>query len=217
MQKLNGAMHSMAEVNRRLACRASAVSCPWMLDDALERYPASRRLEGDLPCVVRPLREEDERAFIGFLNVVPEIERLFIKPKLGSPGFRKEWFRDLDYDSSLTLVASAHDHFIGMVTLQQRQGGWKRHIGRVHCLTHPEYRDVGVSGLLVREIIDVALHAGLTRLEAEFNGERGASIRCFENAGFQEMLRMKEYLHGMKGDSHDWVLMGMEIRPEADN
>ncbi len=188
-----------------------------MLDDALERYPVDRSLEGDLPCTVRPLRAEDERALIGFLNVVPEFERLFIKPKLGTADFRKEWSRDLDYDTALTLMASAHNHFIGMVTLQQRQGGWKRHIGRVHCLTHPEYRDVGVSGMLVREIIEIALHAGLTRLEAEFNGERAAAIRCFEAAGFREMLRMKNYLKDMKGASHDWVLLGMKIRPNADD
>ena len=188
-----------------------------MLDDALERYPLSAVLDGNLPCTVRPLRSEDERQFIGFLNSVPEIERLFIKPKLGSAGFRKEWCRDLDYDAALTLIASAHDHFIGMVTLQQRHGGWKRNIGRIHCLTHPEYRDVGVSGMLVREIIEVARHAGLTRLEAEFNGERAASIRCFESAGFREMLRMKNYLKDMKGGSHDWVLLGMKIRPDAEN
>jgi ribosomal protein S18 acetylase RimI-like enzyme len=188
-----------------------------MLDDALERYPLETSLDGGLPCVVRPLRPQDERAFIAFLNVVPEIERLFIKPRFGSVNFRKEWCRDLDYDAALTLTASAHDHFIGMVTLQQRHGGWKRHIGRVHGLTHPEYRDVGVSGLLVREIIEIALHAGLTRLEAELNGERAASIRCFESAGFREMLRVKNYLKGMKGDSHDWVLLGMKIRPDAEH
>jgi ribosomal protein S18 acetylase RimI-like enzyme len=188
-----------------------------MLDDALERYPLGATLDGGLPCVMRPLQAADERAFIGFLNVVPEIERLFIKPKLGSADFRKEWCRDLDYDTALTLMASAHDHFVGMVTLQQRHGGWKRDIGRIHCLTHPEYRDVGVSGMLVREVIEIAQHVGLTRLEAEFNGERAASIHCFESAGFREMLRVKNYLKDMKGGMHDWVLLGMKIRPNADN
>ncbi|MFZ4766731.1 MAG: GNAT family N-acetyltransferase [Roseimicrobium sp.] len=188
-----------------------------MLEDALERYPLNATLDGDLACFVRPLKPEDERAFISFLNVMPEIERLFIKPRLGSEDFRKEWCRDLDYDTALTLVAIAHDHIIGKVTLQQRQGGWKRHIGRVHCLTHPEYRDVGVSALLVGEIIAVAQHCGLSQLEAEFNGERAASIRCFEAAGFREMLRVKSYLKDMKGGAHDWVLLGTHIRPEADS
>lgn len=187
-----------------------------MIDDALERYPVTHLLEGDIECVVRPLRVEDEKAFVSFLRVVPEIERLFIKPRLGSEGFIKQWFSDLDYDSALPLIAIAHGHIIGNATLQQRDGGWKRHIGRVHSLTHPEYRDVGVSGMLIQEIIDIARHAGLTRLEAEFNGEREAAKICFRHAGFQEMLRMKGYLKDMKSGSHDWVLLGMQLRPDQE-
>lgn len=187
-----------------------------MLEDALENYPCSKPLGGGLECVVRPLERGDEKAFLAFLKAVPEIERLFIKQRLGSSGFRKEWCRDLDYDSALTLTAIAHDHIIGSVTLQQRHGGWKRHIGRVHSLTHPEYRDVGVSGLLIREMIAVAQHGGLSRLEAEFNGERAPAIRCFMEAGFREMLRMPGYLKDMAGGRHDWVLLGMSIRPNAE-
>lgn len=187
-----------------------------MLEDALEEYPLMQVLEDGTACTIRPLQREDEAAFVRFLGVMPEIDRLFIKERIGSPGFRTHWCRDLDYDSALTLIAIAHDHIIGKVTLQQRQGGWKRHIGRVHSLTHPEYRDIGVSGLLIQHAIEIALHCGLTRLEAEFNGERAAAIRCFETAGFGEMLRMKEYLYDMAGNPHEWVLLGMRIRPSAD-
>jgi L-amino acid N-acyltransferase YncA len=188
-----------------------------MIDDALESYPVMQVLDDGTACTIRPLQHEDEEAFVSFLQVVPEIERLFIKQRIGTGRFRKQWCRDLDYDDALTLLAIAHEHIIGMVTLQQRQGGWKRHIGRVHSLTHPEYRDVGVSGMLVQEIIEVALHCGLTQLEAEFNGERATSIRCFESAGFHEVLRMHNYLRDMSGGTHDWVLLGMKIRPSSEN
>jgi GNAT superfamily N-acetyltransferase len=187
-----------------------------MLDDALERYPVTRRLEDDIECVVRPLNADDEKGFLSFLRVVPEIERLFIKPRLGGEDFVRQWFRDLDYDHALPLIAVAHGHIIGSATLQQRDGGWKRHIGRVHSLTHPEYRDVGVSGMLIEEIIHIARHVGLTRLEAEFNGERESARQCFKHAGFQEMLRMKGYLKDMKGGGHDWVLLGMQLRTDPE-
>jgi ribosomal protein S18 acetylase RimI-like enzyme len=187
-----------------------------MLEDALEHYPATRQLDGGLECVVRPLEVKDESPFLAFLRAVPEIERMFIKQRLGSARFRKEWFRDLDYDKALPLVAVAHGHIIGSATLQQRLGGWKRHIGRVHSLTHPEYRDVGVSHMLIREMIEIALHCGLTRLETEFNGERQAAIQCFKVAGFTEMLRIPNYLKDMKGGRHDWVLLGMKLRPSAE-
>ena len=188
-----------------------------MLEDALDQYPLMQVLEDGTACTVRPLRSDDESAFIRFLGAVPEIERLFIKERLGTRSFRTHWCRDLDYDNALTLVAIAHDHIIGQITLQQRQGGWKRHIGRVHSLTHPEYRDIGVSGLLIEHAIEIALHSGLTRLEAEFNGERAAAIRCFETAGFYEILRVPDYLSDMAGATHEWVLLGMQIRPAAEN
>ncbi len=188
-----------------------------MIEDALESYPVMQVLDDGTACTIRPLRRDDEEAFVSFLQVVPEIERLFIKQRIGTGRFRKQWCRDLDYDDAITLIAIAHEHIIGIVTLQQRQGGWKRHIGRVHSLTHPEYRDVGVSGMLVQEIIEVALHSGLTQLEAEFNGERAPAIRCFESAGFHEMLRLRNYLRDMSGGPHDWVLLGMKIRPSSEN
>lgn len=187
-----------------------------MIDDALERYPLMQVLDDGTACTIRPLMAEDEGAFVVFLNAAPEIERLFIKQRIGTGRFRKQWCRDLDYDKAVTLIAIAHERIIGMITLQQREGGWKRHIGRVHSLTHTEYRDVGVSGMLIHEMIEVALHGGLTRLEAEFNGERGSAIHCFEREGFSELLRMKNYLRSMSGTTHDWVLLGMEIRTRAE-
>jgi ribosomal protein S18 acetylase RimI-like enzyme len=187
-----------------------------MLDDALERYPLMQVLDDGTGCTVRPLLRDDEEEFVKLLSAVPEIERLFIKQRIGSGRFRKAWCRDLDYDNALVLLAIAHDRVIGTTILQQREGGWKRHIGRVHSATHPEYRDVGVSLMLVNELIDIAKHCGLTRLEAEFNGERSAAIRCFQTAGFDEMLRMKGYLKGMCGDRHDWVLLGMNLLPSVE-
>jgi ribosomal protein S18 acetylase RimI-like enzyme len=187
-----------------------------MLDDALERYPLMQVLDEGTACTVRPLQTSDEDALVAFLLVVPEFERLFIKQRLGSGNFRKRWCRDLDYDRELTIVAIAHDHIIGTIMLQQRAGGWKRHIGRVHTLTHPEYRDVGVSLMLINEMIEIAMHSGLTRLEAEFNGERDNAIRCFQTAGFREMARMKNYLKDMSGGVHDWVLLGMNLLPSTE-
>jgi L-amino acid N-acyltransferase YncA len=70
--------------------------------------------------------------------------------------------------------------------------------------------------MLISEVIDVAQHSGLQRLEAEFNGERTASMHCFLTAGFREMLRMKGYLKSMAGGSHDWVLLGINLMPSVE-
>jgi RimJ/RimL family protein N-acetyltransferase len=100
---------------------------------------------------------------------------------------------------------------IGEATLHQRPGGWKRHIGLVTVLTHPDYRGRDVAKLLVGEIIDVARHLGLKKLEAELNGERTVAIKALQQLGFQQFGRLPEYLLDMQGGTHDYVVLGMDL------
>jgi len=57
----------------------------------------------------------------------------------------------------------------------------------------------------------VARHLGLKQLEAEVNGERRIAIKCLEQLGFRQLLNLPDYLLDMRGESHDYVLMGMDI------
>lgn len=188
-----------------------------MIDYALEKYPVSYFLETGIQCQIRPLESKDESAFIEFLHQVPEFERLFIKQRLDNPLLLQDWCSDLDYEARLPLLAFSDDQVIGLATLEQRHGGWKRHIGMTHLLTHPEFRGVGLSGLLIREIIDVARHCGLCHLQAEFNAERQLAIRSFTESGFAELMRLPDYVKDMEAKSHAYVLMGMDLTTDIEN
>lgn len=183
-----------------------------MIELALEKYPFRAELSNGLQTLFRPMEEGDETAFKTFLETVPEIERLFIKENLNDPKLIENWCHDLDYEAELPLLAFADGKIIGLVALQQRLGGWKRHIARVRLLTDPEYRDIGLANLLLTEIVDMARHAGILRLESEFNAEREIGIRAFSEYGFTEFMRLPRYVRDMSGGSHDFVMMGMDIR-----
>ena len=150
-------------------------------------------------------------AFKAFLTEVPEIERMFIKQHLNDPGLLQSWCHDLDYESELPLLALADGKVIGLVALQQRLGGWKRHIARVRLLTHPEYRGVGLAHLLLEEIVEMARHSGVSRLEFELNAERQIAFQAFTEYGFQEFMRLPGYVRDMGGQTHDFIMMGMDI------
>lgn len=188
-----------------------------MIDYALEKYPAHYSLETGVQCLVRPLEPSDEAGFIAFLQQVPEFERLFIKQRLDNPALVKEWCADVDYDARLPLLALTDGEVIGLATLEQRHGGWKRHIGMTHLLTHPEFRGMGLASLLIREIIEVARHSGLSHLQAEFNAERELAIRAFSESGFHELLRLSGYVMDMQAKTHTYVLMGMKLTPDIEN
>ena len=181
------------------------------LDYALESYPCKVELRDGTECLIRPLRRGDCSRLMKFFGLIPEMERLFIKQRVNDPALVQQWCREIDYESNLPLLMLKGTKVIGEATLHQRQGGWKRHIGLVTLLTHPDFRGRDISKLLVGEIVRIARYLGLKKLEAELNGERTAAIKGLQQLGFHQFLRLPEYLLDMQGEAHDYVVLGMDI------
>lgn len=186
------------------------------LEYAIERFPLPVTLKNGTKCVIRPLRNLDESKLQKFFQAVPEVERLFIKRRPTERRVVHDWCRKADFEKNLVLLMLHGPLIVGEATLHQRQGGWKRHIGVVTVLTHPEYRGVDVAKILVDEIVQVAGHLGLTKLEAELNGEREVAIRAMEQLGFTQLFRLPEYVLDMESRAHDYVVMTMNLRTEEE-
>jgi RimJ/RimL family protein N-acetyltransferase len=186
------------------------------LDYALERYPLEARLRDGTPCTLRPMGKRDDARCYRFFMAVPELERLFIKHPLADRALIREWTRHLDYEHNLPLLMLHGQKVIGEATLHQRLGGWKRHIGLITVLTHPDYRGRDVAKMLVEEQVGIARHLGLKKLEAELNGERKVAIRALEQIGFRQLVRLPDYVWDMSSEPHDYVLMGMDLRTEEE-
>jgi RimJ/RimL family protein N-acetyltransferase len=187
-----------------------------MLEYALEKFPFPVNLRDGTECTVRPLGKRDDARLHKFFLAVPEEERLFIKQPIFDRTMFKDWCRHADFERNLPLLMLHRQKVIGEATLHQRFGGWKRHIGLVTVLTHPQYRGRDVAKILVAEVVEIARILGLRRLEAELNGERKVAIHALEYIGFQHLLRQEDYVLDMKAVTHDFVLMGMDLRTDEE-
>ena len=187
-----------------------------MLEYALEKFPFRVKLRDGTECTVRPLGKRDDARLHKFFLAVPEEERLFIKQPIFDRTMFKDWCRHADFERNLPLLMLHRQKVIGEATLHQRFGGWKRHIGLVTVLTHPQYRGRDVAKILVAEVVEIARILGLRRLEAELNGERKVAIHALEYIGFQHLLREEDYVLDMKAVTHDYVLMGMDLRTDEE-
>jgi ribosomal protein S18 acetylase RimI-like enzyme len=86
----------------------------------------------------------------------------------------------------------------------------------VSVLVHPQFRGRGMARMLVAEIVDIARRAGLEKLEAEFIGEQAAGIKMFALLDFRELLRLEDYVKDMQAISHDYILMGLELKTDEE-
>ncbi len=183
-----------------------------MLENAIEKFPATFKLRDGTHVTVRPLGKRDEAKLHKFFLLVPEEERLFIKKPIFDRELFRSWCRNQDLDRNFALLMLHGQRIIGEATLHQRLGGWKRHIGLITMLTHPDYRGRDVSKILVSELIDVARNCGLRRLEAEVNGERKIALNVLAQLGFNKLMDLPDYVVDMKAVPHDYVLLGTELK-----
>ncbi|MGB0582755.1 MAG: GNAT family N-acetyltransferase [Limisphaerales bacterium] len=173
-------------------------------------------LDNGIHCQLRPLQQVDEELIKALYLAVPEEERAFIKQRITDGSIFHEWCENIDYEENLPMLVLNNGRVMAEGTLHQRQGGWKSHIGLVSVLTHPEFRGVGLSKILIEHLTTIARHCGLTKLEAEFNGEREIAIAEFAKIGFNELFRESNYVRDLHQNYHDYVLMGMNLKTDEE-
>ena len=186
------------------------------LDLLLEDFPKEIALRDGSKCLARPLAADDEHAFLEFFREVPSSERLFIKHRVTELEVIHDWCQNIDYSKNLPLLGLSEGKIVADATLHQQQGGWKRHIGRISVLVSPGYRGRGLASALVTIATDLAREMGLEKLEAEFIGEQEAAIKMFALLGYSNLLRLPDHVKDMDGKSHDYILMGLDLRTDEE-
>src|SRR5688572_19991112 len=182
------------------------------LDYILDEYPKGLKLKGGLECTVRHLEAGDEISFHEFFLAVPVQERMFIKHRVTEPEVIRDWCQNIDLGRNFPLLAFTDGQIVADATLHQQLGGWKRHIGRVSVLVHPQFRGRGLARALVTDVIDIARRQGLEKVEAEFIGGQEAAMKVFALLGFRELLRLPNYVKDMQAVTHDYILMGLDLK-----
>ena len=182
----------------------------------LQSFPKKITLKDSKKATLRPLKNDDEKQLHELFQGIPEHERMFIKHRVQDIKVIRDWCRNLDYGRNLPIVGLVDGKIVGTVTLHQQLGGWKRHIGRISVLVHPDSRGRGLARALIAEIMDIARRAGLEKLEAEFIGKQEAAMKMFAMIGFSQLLRLDNYVKDMQAITHDYILMGLELKTDEE-
>ena len=69
---------------------------------------------------------------------------------------------------------------------------------------------------MITEILEIARHGGLERVEAEFIGEQEAAMKMFAMLGFNQLVRLEDYVKDMQAITHDYILMGLDLRTDEE-
>ncbi|MBT5322390.1 MAG: GNAT family N-acetyltransferase [Verrucomicrobiales bacterium] len=165
---------------------------------------------------IRPIESTDSKTLLGFFKSLPAPELMFFKHRVTDPDVTQGWCDNIDLNVNLPLLALDEGKVIAVATLHQNKGGWKRHIGRISYSVLPKYRQKGIAGKLVQELVDIGRMAGLQKVEAEFIDKQEGAQKMFALLGFTHLVKLEEYVQDMQAINHDYVLMGMDLKTDEE-
>ena len=165
---------------------------------------------------IRTIQSSDEKALLSFFKNLPQPELMFFKHRVTDANVIKGWCENIVLDVNLPLLALDEGKIVAVATLHQNKGGWKRHIGRISCSVLPKYRQKGIAGQLVQDLVDIGRMAGLQKVEAEFIDKQEGGQKMFALLGFTHLVKLEEYVQDMQAINHDYVLMGMDLKTDEE-
>ncbi len=183
---------------------------------ALKEIDKSFTSDDGVDLQIRIIENTDEKGLLGFFKALPAPELMFFKNRVTEADVISGWCENITLDVNLPLLALDEGKVIAVTTLHQNKGGWKRHIGRISCSVLPKYRQKGIAGKLVQELVDVARMSGLQKVEAEFIDKQEGGQKMFALLGFTHLVKLEDYVQDMQAINHDYVLMGMDLMTDEE-
>ncbi len=173
----------------------------------LYEFPKTVMLDGEKELTIRPLRKDDEKKLHDYFVRLPPQELSRFKDDVANPQVVEEWIYDLDYDKTLPLVAFDNGKIVASAALKFNSIGWTRHQGQIRATVDPEYREKGLSSVLIEEIIRISMSMGLEQLTAELSPNLDEAYFLCEKMGFKEAAILKDFIKDQEGNYEDLVIM----------
>lgn len=185
----------------------SEANMPAVLDDRfLQNYPDGLVLEDGTELTLAPMVPSDWSMLERFLNEIPEQDRQFLRHDLSDPAIVEQWCRDLNYRHVFPLLAWNGAQIVADATLHQDPGLWTAHVGKIRLMVHPAYRGRGIGTRMAEHLLKLSKEIGLHIAVGECAAEQKEMIGLLDRLGFEETIRLPEFVRDRRGGLHDMLL-----------
>lgn len=124
------------------------------------------------------------------------------------------WFRDLDYERALPMLAlveeKGEERVVAVSSLDFSQMGHNKHLARFGITVHDDYQNLGLGKRLTEYMIEIAREKGLKKVVLEVVTHNSRAISVYRRHGFvvEGRLEMNHWNHVL-GEYGDDYVMGL--------
>ncbi len=180
----------------------------------IEAYPKAILLRDDTVVEIRPLKNEDKVRLLDFFIRIPEDDRFYLRENVASPEAVQEWTENVHLDRVIPIIALADDDIVADATLHLSGAPSRSHVAEMRIVVSPEYREVGLGGRLMRELLDIAHELELYAVTMELVEHREMpALMAAESIGFRRVATLINRVRDTWGNNQN--LVQMEILLES--
>ena len=178
----------------------------------VQAYPKTIMLRDGTQVTIRPLITDDKVRMLQFFERVPEEERHYLKENVTAPEVIHEWTTGIDFARAIPIVALSGDEIVADATLHRSRASARRHTAELRIVVDPDFREVGLGGRLIRELLDIAQELGLYAATMELVAERERpAIMAAESVGFTKVATLEGRVRDFWGNYQELVIFDMRL------
>jgi RimJ/RimL family protein N-acetyltransferase len=177
----------------------------------LEEYPKTVSLKDGSSVVFRPMVREDEGSLLEFFSSLSTADRLYLRDDVTNPEIIRSWAENVDYETTLPILALSEERVVGNATLHRQPFGWMKHVGTIRIVIAQDFREKGLARALAAEIFQNALAAKLDKIVAEMLTDQHNARKVFSRLGFREEAVLKDHVLDADNVKHDLLIMTNDV------
>ncbi|MEE8466616.1 MAG: GNAT family N-acetyltransferase [Dehalococcoidia bacterium] len=182
----------------------------------IDAYPKTVLLRDDTIVTFRPLAKDDKLRLLEFFMRIPEEDRYYLRENVASPEAVQEWTENIQFDRVIPIIALDGANIVADATLHRSRALAKSHVAEIRIVVDPEYREVGLGGRLMRELLDIAHALGLFAASMELVEHRELpALIAAESVGFRRVANLSNRVKDTWGNYHDLVLLEVNLEDDA--
>jgi RimJ/RimL family protein N-acetyltransferase len=177
----------------------------------LGTYPIAVTLRDGTQVTLRVMEPKDGPGVLDFFRALPEEDRLFLRDDVTRPEWLDRFVRQIDYNRMVPLVAEDKDRIVGNAALYRSLHGWSAHVGEIRVAVARAFQGKGLGTMLARELVRIAVDAGVEKMVASVVDNQVGAKRAFEKLGFRPEAVLKGHVKDIHGSKRDLVILANDV------
>ncbi len=176
-------------------------------------YPRTEVLRGNREVELWPMEPDDAPDLLSFYRSLPTEDLLYLRTDVTQSEVMDRWVDGLDSGQTWHLLAGYRGRIIADGEIDYPFYGWSQHVGELRLVVDREFRGSGLSQLVVKELLAIALEEELLKVIVQMTIDQNAAISLFSRLGFHQEAVLKDHVQDQHGQLRDLVIMTYFFQP----